>query len=179
MVETRKKSAVITAIAIGALGIVTGLFLGGSLLPSQGKGQLYDVRQTITITTTSIVDGSGEHTNIMQVKTTEKVPRGTQFTLAVAAAGGGGGQAGGDDRGPYDVWLLQQDFFPSLLTVPAGTTITWINKSPESHTVSSVTGLFDAGVDPGQSYSYTFTTPGLYEYTCSPHPEMTGAITVK
>ena len=183
MAGTSKKGIIATAITIGIIGIVTGMFLGGSLLPSQGKGQLYDVRQTITTTTTTMVDGTGEHVSTNTIKTTEKVPRGYPFSLATAVAGGGGGaampaQGGGAVQGPYDVWVTMS-FNPSLLTVPVGTTVTWVNRGSESHTITSITGLFDSGVDPGQSYNYTFTKPGVYEYTCTPHPEMTGSITVK
>ena len=33
-------------------------------------------------------------------------------------------------------------------------------------------------IPPGQSWSFTFTTPGKYDYYCVPHPYMTGHITV-
>lgn len=172
-----KKHFLLTSLAIGLLGTITGLFLGGYLYPAQGKGQLYDVRQTITSTTTSVVDDAGEHAHTKTVKTTEKIPRGTQFTLAVAG-GGVANEQGGKVQGRYDVWVTMS-FNPSLLTVPAGTTVTWINKDGESHTVSNHAGLFDAGLDPGNTFTYTFTKPGIYDYFCSPHPEMVGVITVQ
>jgi plastocyanin len=182
MAANVKKSIVFTAIGIGLLGIVTGLFLGGDLLPSQGKGQLYDVRETIATTTTTMVDNLGEHISTQTVKTTQKVPRGYPFTIVT---GGGGNAAGGNTQGvgvvqgPYEVWVHDQDFGPSLLTVPVGTTVTWVSKSFETHTITSAEGLFDIGVDIGASVSYTFTKPGVYEYRCTPHPEMVGSVTVK
>ncbi len=181
MAANVKKGIVLTAISIGLLGIVTGLYLGGDLLPSQGKGQLYDVRETITTNTTTIVDNTGEHVSTKSTKTIEKVPRGYPFTLAVGGGGGGGGgQAGGPAvQGPYEIWISERDYNPSLLTVPVGTTVTWVNKSSDSHTVTSPIGLFDAGLSAGQSWNYTFTQPGVYDFVCSPHPEMSGSITVK
>jgi plastocyanin len=180
MSDNRRKGFVFTAVAIGILGIITGLFLGGSLLPSQGKGLLFDVRQTITTTTTTMVDDTGEHVSTKTVKTTEKVPRGYQFSLATGGGAGGGVDQGvGAVQGPYDIWLHERDYSPSLLTVPVGTKVTWWNKSDTDHTVTSQNGLFDGGLSPGDSFSYTFTKPGVYEYTCSPHPEMTGSVTVK
>jgi len=179
MSDSRRRGIVFTVIAIGTTGILTGLFLGGSLLPSQGKGLLFDVRETTTVTTTTMVDDTGEHVTTNTVKTTEKVPRGYPFSLATGGGGGGGTDRGiGAVQGPYDVWIMERNFAPSLLTVPVGTTVTWINKSDVDHTVT-VAGLFDAGLDLGGSYSFTFTKPGVYEYTCSPHPEMTGSVTVK
>jgi len=41
----------------------------------------------------------------------------------------------------------------------------------------AVTGKV-ALIGPGQSWSYTFTTPGTYEYYCIVHPYMIGHITV-
>lgn len=180
MAANGRKGITVTVIAIGLLGIITGLFFGGSLLPSQGKGLLFDVRQTSITTTTTTVDDTGEHVNTKTIKTLEKVPRGYPFSLATGGgAGGGNAQGGGPVQGPYDVWILERDFSPSLLTIPAGTTVTWTSKAGEPHTVTSPIGLFDAGLDPGQSYSYTFTNPGVYEIICTPHSEMSATITVK
>lgn len=72
-------------------------------------------------------------------------------------------------------------FAPSALTVKAGTTVTWTNQDSEAHTVTSRdTGgaLHSAPLNPGQTYSYTFTTPGTYDYLCTIHPFMTATVTV-
>jgi len=86
---------------------------------------------------------------------------------------------------------------PSQITVTAGATVTWINRDTVGHTVTEGTPqapkpanqrLFDSshgteGTDvitiaPGQSFSFTFTTPGQYDYYCIPHSYMTGQVTV-
>lgn len=87
-------------------------------------------------------------------------------------------------------------FSPSVVTVQAGDTITWINKDKEIHNITSGKGItriqfattsnvgtpdgsFASGsFKPGQSWSYTFTKPGIYHYFCSIHPWMNGAIVV-
>jgi plastocyanin len=69
-------------------------------------------------------------------------------------------------------------FIPQNITVPVGTTITWINNGSEDHTVSSDTGLFSGSVSPGKTFSFTFTTPGVFNYHCGIHPEMIGTVTV-
>jgi amicyanin len=71
-------------------------------------------------------------------------------------------------------------FTPATLTVTAGDTVTWTNDDPIVHTATSTTGAFDSGdLVQKASYSVTFTTPGTYEYLCTPHPTMTGRIVVE
>jgi nitrite reductase (NO-forming) len=89
-------------------------------------------------------------------------------------------------------------FTPAKLTITAGTTVTWTNKDSVGHTVTegnpespkSPSGrVFDSShgtsgadvitIPPGQSWSFTFTTPGEYDYYCIPHPYMTGHISVQ
>jgi amicyanin len=71
-------------------------------------------------------------------------------------------------------------FNPPSLTVTAGTTVTWKNQDDIPHTVASTTKAFKSKVlDTDDGYSFTFTTPGVYEYFCSIHPHMTGKIVVE
>ena len=69
-------------------------------------------------------------------------------------------------------------FEPTYLTVAAGTTVTWTNYDDESHTVTNDLGLFDDEIWPGDTWSYTFSEPGVYFYYCQPHDWMIGEITV-
>ncbi len=77
-----------------------------------------------------------------------------------------------------------QPFTPATLTVKAGASVTWVNKDPVTHTVTSTSvpsGAkgFDSGDLPyGYPFTVTFTTPGTYQYYCSIHPIMTGTIVV-
>jgi plastocyanin len=69
-------------------------------------------------------------------------------------------------------------FVPSALTVNVGDTVTWTNEDDSPHTVTSG-GPFDSGnLDPGQSFSFTFTDPGTYGYACRYHDDMVGTVTV-
>jgi plastocyanin len=95
------------------------------------------------------------------------------------------------------VLILNSAYVPAQLTITAGTTVTWINKDSVGHTVTEgqpnspeqpAVRAFDSSgeagsgkiglMEPGQSWSYTFTTPGTYNYYCIVHPYMTGQITV-
>ncbi len=71
-------------------------------------------------------------------------------------------------------------FSPETVTVPVGTTVTWVNRTSVTHTVTSRTGVFDSrDVQPGQEFKYTFTQAGTYDYYCRYHGGMTGRIIVE
>jgi plastocyanin len=71
-------------------------------------------------------------------------------------------------------------FSPQQITVRAGTTVMWTNEDDAPHTVASSTKLFKSNaLDTDASFSFTFTTPGVYEYFCSLHPHMTGTVVVE
>ena len=71
-------------------------------------------------------------------------------------------------------------FSPQTLTIKAGTKVTWTNRDDIPHIVASTTKAFRSpALDTDDSYSFTFTTAGSYEYFCSLHPHMTGTIVVQ
>ena len=82
--------------------------------------------------------------------------------------------------GPNEVWIPGREFSPYTLTVPVGTKVTWTSKDGEEHSVTSDTDLFHGALYAlGISWSYTFDTPGTFEYSCNVHSEMTGKIIVE
>ena len=73
-------------------------------------------------------------------------------------------------------------FTPGDLTVPAGTTVTWINHDETPHTVVATgdpNAFRSGGLDTDDKFSVTFTKPGIYRYLCTVHPYMTGKVVVK
>jgi plastocyanin len=87
-------------------------------------------------------------------------------------------------------------FDPSTTTVQVGTTVTWRNDEPITHTITSgrfigvdkTTGL-RSNQDPdgtfqarlpgkGKTFSFTFTKPGTFTYYCDIHQGMNATITV-
>jgi len=71
-------------------------------------------------------------------------------------------------------------FGPAAITIPAGTTVTWINRDDIPHTVVSTEKAFKSKVlDTDEKFSYTFTKSGEYPYFCSIHPKMTGKVIVR
>ncbi len=72
-------------------------------------------------------------------------------------------------------------FNPPTLTVKAGTTVTWTNKDDIPHGIAVTNNAFkrSQALDTDDSFSFTFTTPGTYQYFCYIHPHMTGTIVVE
>ena len=72
-------------------------------------------------------------------------------------------------------------FTPNALTVKAGSTVTWTNHDDIPHGIASSDNTFkkSAALDTDDSYSFTFTAPGTYQYFCYIHPHMVGTIVVE
>jgi plastocyanin len=80
------------------------------------------------------------------------------------------------------VLIENYQFLPNSLTVPIGTTLTWINKDSEVHTVTAdnTPPTFKSpGLDTDDKFSFTFNKAGVYSYHCSLHPHMTGKIVLQ
>ena len=90
--------------------------------------------------------------------------------------------------GAFNPTNADNAYDPLELEVAVGTTVTWTNDDQVAHTVTSGTsdgtagepdGAFDSGfIDPGGTWSYTFTEAGSFAYYCTPHPWMKGTVTV-
>ncbi len=79
-----------------------------------------------------------------------------------------------------EVVIENFSFEPATLTVPAGTTVTWVNRDDEPHTATATDKRFNSKtLDNGDRFSQEFKTPGTYNYYCALHPKMTGKIIVK
>ncbi len=78
---------------------------------------------------------------------------------------------------PGVVRIADEAFFPQVITVAAGASVTWVNQDDDEHTA---TGRgFDTGtLQSGQSATIVFSTPGIYDYVCQFHSGMTGQVIV-
>ena len=71
-------------------------------------------------------------------------------------------------------------FTPKELTVAAGTTVKWVNHDDIPHTVVEKKTTFRSkALDTDDSYSFTFTSAGTFDYFCGLHPHMVGQVIVK
>ncbi|MDX1448034.1 MAG: cupredoxin domain-containing protein [Acidimicrobiia bacterium] len=60
-----------------------------------------------------------------------------------------------------------------------GDTVTVTNNDSAAHTWTAVGGAFHSGtLGAGETFTFTFDTPGTFDYVCQIHPSMTGRITV-
>ncbi len=94
---------------------------------------------------------------------------------------------------PAEVW-----YYPTVINVKVGDTITWLNDDREGHTVTSgqsagrfgwmsqkqggfgePDGIFDSGrFMPNDSWTHTFEDAGTFSYFCTFHPWMEGIVNV-
>ncbi len=82
----------------------------------------------------------------------------------------------------HQVEIKDFAFNSNNIEINVGDIITWTQKDNVQHTVTIVNGpeSFDSGLlTKGQSFTYKFTKPGVYEYKCNPHDYMRGKIIVK
>jgi plastocyanin len=113
-----------------------------------------------------------------------------RHAIAAAAVGAvvGAGLAGGmmvaraqSTPAPTAISIDNFTFAPPTLTVKAGTTVKWTNKDDIPHGIAATNNSFarSKALDTDDSYLFTFTTPGTYQYFCYIHPHMTGTIVVQ
>ncbi len=85
------------------------------------------------------------------------------------------------------VAISQFSYKPAEITVAPGTTILWINEDPAGHNASFVAeDLPDLDEDlagpiagQGERFAVRFNEAGRYDYYCTPHPFMKGAVIVE
>lgn len=81
-------------------------------------------------------------------------------------------------------------FSPDTVTVVIGVnnTVTWTNNDNTmdangylpTHVLATNDSSFTSpGLNPGDTFTYTFTTPGTFPYHCNVHPWMRGTVIVK
>jgi plastocyanin len=83
--------------------------------------------------------------------------------------------------GGQSVTIQDFAFNPASLSVNVGTAVTWTNKDSVPHTVTSTSPdiKFDSGpIQPGGTFSFTFSQAGTVQYHCTIHPNMVASIEV-
>ena len=70
-------------------------------------------------------------------------------------------------------------FVPGDVTVTVGETVTWTNKDPFPHNVSSRTAGFSSqDLEPGAVWRFRAEKEGRFPYVCTLHPGMKGTLVV-
>ena len=71
-------------------------------------------------------------------------------------------------------------FVPAEVNIKAGETVVWTNEDSTPHTVESSDGTLKSDqLSKGDTYKFTFTKAGKYDYNCGIHKSMHGSVTVQ
>lgn len=83
---------------------------------------------------------------------------------------------------PTAITIDNYAFHPGALTVARGTTVVWLNKDDDVHTIKSKDGpeAFNSpALETGSQFEFRFKRAGTYHYVCTVHPYMHGVIAVR
>lgn len=78
-----------------------------------------------------------------------------------------------------DISIQNYSFNPTIANVKVGSLVVWVNNDTVAHTVDGGTVFRSSILQPGDTFSYTFMSPGSFTYICSLHPNMKGSIIVE
>ncbi|GGC65747.1 copper-binding protein [Hoyosella rhizosphaerae] len=89
-----------------------------------------------------------------------------------------------DGDGPAIVQATNMEFSPHTIVIGVGDTVEWFfNDGPIEHNVVGVGDSapqdFASPMVALDSWSYTFTEAGEYDYVCTIHPQKTGRVIVE
>jgi plastocyanin len=107
-----------------------------------------------------------------------RVRRITTAALALALALVGTGEMLPATAATRRVLVLDNVFDPAVRKVRKGTTVRWVNEGDNQHSTTSVSGLWDSTLSPGESFSRRFRKTGRFRYFCKFHDDMVGRIRV-
>jgi len=119
----------------------------------------------------------------------DKVRGGFEFTIPFtlsryfgkrAAKGAEGAAAAANVANATHAEMKTMAFGPNRIEIPVGGTITWTNNDPLVHTITADDGSWDSGaIEPGKTWSHTFTQAGEFAFHCTPHPFMKAVVVVR
>ncbi len=121
----------------------------------------------------------------------DRVRGGFEFTIpftlsryfgrrGTTAAKGGEGAAGETAANATQAEMRTMTFGPKRLEIAVGTTVRWTNNDPLVHTITADDGSWDSGpIEPGKTWTHTFTQAGEFAFHCTPHPFMKAVIVVR
>jgi plastocyanin len=79
----------------------------------------------------------------------------------------------------FEVEIEDFTFVPGRLHINIGDAIEWRNRDAIMHSSTSDDGIWDSGLlATDETFTFVFTTEGIYPYHCTPHPFMMDTIVV-
>ncbi|MCA1798268.1 MAG: multicopper oxidase domain-containing protein [Xanthomonadaceae bacterium] len=97
----------------------------------------------------------------------------------------------GPDVKEVTVRIIGNSYYPKVIEIEPGTRVRWVNEEVFTFMSGEFSGIHNAvGIDGPNMFAtrmlahaesdvVEFTTPGTYEYICTPHPYMNGRIIVR
>jgi nitrite reductase (NO-forming) len=97
----------------------------------------------------------------------------------------------GNDTKEVTVQIIGNSYYPKVLEITPGTTVTWVNEDVFSYLAGEFSGIHNVVSTEGptnlnspmlahaETWSYTFEEEGEYTYICTPHPYMEGKVKVR
>jgi plastocyanin len=121
----------------------------------------------------AILTANGNQTDVHVYLTESLATSGASTVTAPASAA--------TPTGATSVNIHDLTFDPATIEIPAGSTVTWTNNDTVPHTATALdrSVLQSGTIQPGQSFSQTFNTPGTFPYFCEFHANMKGTIVVQ
>src|SRR5215204_6534335 len=142
---------------------------------------------TGTNATTTGTNATTTGTNATTTGTNATTTGTTGNTTGTSTTSAGGGTSVSIVSGSSS--LTDTAYQPNPIQVSVGTTVIWTNDDSQPHTVTSGSNgqpdnkfnsspNFSPLLNPGQTFSFTFTQAGDYPYFCMLHPNMVGTVSV-
>lgn len=101
-----------------------------------------------------------------------------RLIAAAALALAGAGVLAADTR-THTVTIDGTRYQPEVVTVKRGDSVTFVNKDPFPHTVTSGKAFDSRDIGADRSWKHTFRKAGRFDYICTLHPNMKGAVVVE
>lgn len=168
--------AIAALVTVGGAGFALGAGLASEPV-SAPANPVAAVTTAVAEMPATSVDGGATPSSAAGPVTTvaEGSPASATTGSPVATSGPSVTEAG--DR--VEVTIDNFAFSPSELSVPAGTTVVFINEDDVVHNVLSEDGqLQSPDLGAGDSYEVTLDQPGTIPYICNIHQYMRGTVTV-
>lgn len=81
---------------------------------------------------------------------------------------------------PAAVEIRTFSFQPGEISIPVGTAVQWTNRDTAPHqVVSDSRAVMGPVMGDGDTFTFTFSTPGRVSYHCGIHSTMTGVVIVQ
>ncbi len=151
------KSLSLSLILLSVIAVMLIVSCGGASSPTTTTTELTTTTPTTTTpapTTTTAQPSTTPATTTptpTQTTTTTTAPTTTTPTTT-------------PQPGSFEVSINAEGLEPSIVTIPIGSTVTWINFCDEPRAISIGTTASSGIIMPGQSWSYTFTQAGRFSY---------------